>query len=115
MVVNDVEHDREALAMASVDEALESERSAIRGMRRVRIGAVVTPVASAGKCRNRHKLYRRDAQLAQVWKPTDRALERPLGREGSGMKLVDDEVFQGRPFQSRSVHAKASGSTIREA
>src|SRR6516162_8223432 len=69
MVVNDVEHDRESLAMACVDEPLESERPAIRCMRRVKIGAVIAPVASAGKRDDRHDLQSGYAQLEQIWQP----------------------------------------------
>src|ERR1700736_2501705 len=47
MVVYDVEHDGHALAMARVDEPLEARRTAVRGVGRVKIDTVVTPVAAA--------------------------------------------------------------------
>src|ERR1700730_16983065 len=85
VVVYDVEHDGHAFAVAGVDEPLEPRRAAIRGVRRVKIYAVLPPVAGAGKRRNRHKFERSDAQLAQIGKPADRAVECALGRKGSSM------------------------------
>ena len=98
MVVDDVQHHREPFAMTSVDQPLQPQRSAIYGMRRVKVGAVVPPVARAGKRRHRHELDRRDAQVAQVGKPANNTVESSLGREGSGVQLINYEIFQRAAF-----------------
>src|SRR6185437_8857594 len=98
MVVDDIKHDREALAMTRVDQQFESGGTAIRGVRRVWIGAVVTPVARARNRRNRHKLDRRYPQRTEVGEPADHAVEGSLGRENPSMKFVDYEIFQRKPF-----------------
>src|SRR6185437_13764571 len=98
MVVDDIKHDREALAMTRVDQPFESGGTAIRGVRRVWIGAVVTPVARARKRRNRHKLDRRYPQRAEVGEPADHTVEGSLGRENPSMKFVDYKIFQRKPF-----------------
>src|ERR1700730_12193585 len=85
VVVYDVEHDGHAFTMAGVDEPLESRRAAIPGVGRVEMDAIITPVAGPGKGCNRHNFESSDAQLAQVGKPADRAVECALGRKGSSM------------------------------
>src|SRR6202011_3534188 len=75
VVVYDVEHDGHAFVVARVDEPLEPRRAAIRGVRRVKIDTVVTPVAGAGKRRDRHKFERSDTHLTQVGKHADCAVE----------------------------------------
>ena len=115
MVVNDVEHDPHSRAMAGVNELLEPGGSPIRDVRRVKTDAVIAPVARAGKRRNRHQFERRDTQFAQIRQPVDYTCERACGSKGSGMQFVSYEFLQPDPFQSRSVHTKESGSTIRDA
>jgi hypothetical protein len=55
MVVNDVEDDGHSLLMACVYESLQGNRASVGILHRVRINAVVAPVAGSGKLRYRHE------------------------------------------------------------
>src|SRR5262245_8917473 len=66
MVVNDVQNHRQAAPMAGVDEHLKVCRAAVGILRGEWINPVVTPVSQTGELRDRHKLDRGDAELAEI-------------------------------------------------
>ena len=66
MVIDDIEKDGQSLAMASIDQPLQTVGTAVTILGRVREHTVVAPVACARKLADRHDLDRRDTQLAQV-------------------------------------------------
>ena len=92
VVVDHVEHHREAERVAGVDQPAQSPRTAVARLRRPGIDPVVAPVARAGELRHRHQLDRRDAELLQFSEPGDQRFERPLRRAGPDMQLIEDVV-----------------------
>ncbi|MNN57495.1 hypothetical protein D3C81_1724860 [compost metagenome] len=66
MVVDHVYDHRQAQAVGAVDQLLERFGRAIGRLRGVGQHAVITPVALAGKLRQRHQLDCRDAQVHQA-------------------------------------------------
>src|SRR5436190_1362075 len=89
--------------MTGIDESLERARTAVRILRRVRIRAIVSPVARAGKLRDRKQLDRGNAEVAQRVEARNDRVERPLRRERAGMQLIDDVVFERDAAPSRVV------------
>ena len=61
VVVDGVKDDRDPAIVSRVDETAQRVRPAIRGMDGVQVDAVVTPTATARKCRERHELDGVDA------------------------------------------------------
>ena len=98
VVVDDVQERRESLGMAGVDQPLQALRPAVAVLRRVREHPVVSPVPRPRELGDRHDLDGRDAQLAEVAQPGDDAVERPLGREGADVQLVEDQVLAADPL-----------------
>jgi hypothetical protein len=62
VVVDDVEEHAEALPVRGRDEARQTVRAAVDGVRRVGVDAVVAPVAVPGEGRHGHELDRSDAE-----------------------------------------------------
>ena len=113
VVVDDVEHDRDAERVRAIDEAAQIVRTAVRARRRIEAHAVVTPVALARKIRHRHQLDRRDAEVPQRRQPRRRArrtcLQGRTFRRAAGTR--PDHWRCARPSRP-SVHSKAAGSMI---
>ena len=101
VVVDDVEHDGEALTMGGVDEARQPLRTAVGGVRREGVEPVVAPAAVAREGRHRHQLDCGDAELAQPAQARDHAVERARGRERADVELVEDELVE-REVRARS-------------
>src|SRR5207248_11295333 len=76
--------------MAGVDQALQPFRAAVGVVRRVKIDAVVSPAAIAGKLCHRHQLDDGHAKFAQVIEPGGCASEGSLRRESPDWQLVDE-------------------------
>ena len=98
MVIDDVQEGRQALGMAGVDQPRQAVRAAVASLRGVREHAVVTPVSRTRELGDRHDLDGRHAQLAEVAQPGDDAFERPRGREGADVQLVEDQVRAADPL-----------------
>ncbi len=90
VVVDDVEGDGQFAMMAGVDETLQRERAAVRGVDGVGIDAVVAPITRAGKLRERHEFDRRDAQVLEIGETRDDRVERAFGRERADVQLVEN-------------------------
>src|SRR5436190_16797203 len=103
VVVDHVEENRETALMTGIDESLERARTAVRILRRVRIRAIVSPVARAGKLRDRKQLDRGNAEVAQRVEARNDRVERRLRRERAGMQLIDYVVFERDAAPSRVV------------
>jgi hypothetical protein len=94
VIVDDIEYYSESFAMTGVHQLFESARAAVGRVGRVKIDAVVTPVAAAGKLGDGHQLEGRNSQFFQSTNPGDDALERSFGGECTGMELVEDVIAQ---------------------
>ncbi len=90
VVVDDVEHDGEAVRVASVDEPLQAVRLAVGVMRRPEVDAVVPPAAHTRELRDRHQLDGGDAEVDERRQLLDRRFEGSLRREGTDVQLVED-------------------------
>ena len=91
--------------MRRVDQSREPGWAAVDRMGCEGVEPVVPPAAVPGGGRHRHQLDRGDAELAQRAQPRDRAVERPLGREGADVELVERRAPRagGRgPLRSRA-------------
>ena len=88
--------------MCGVDQRLEVFRAAVACVRRIREGAVVAPVPSAGKGADRHDLNCGHPKIREMIQARGRRLESPLWRERAEMQLVENESSQRRPAQSLS-------------
>jgi len=60
MVVDDVQDHGKPRRMAGIDQPFQPLRPTVAGLRRKRIDAVVAPIATSGKLRDRHQLNGRD-------------------------------------------------------
>ena len=69
VVVDDVEYDRDAMAVGGGHQRLQLLRAAIGDLRRKQQHAVVTPVTLAGEGGHRHELDRGNAESRQVRQP----------------------------------------------
>ena len=76
-------------------------RTAVRVLRRVNVGAVVSPIAIAGKLPDRHQLDRRNAEVLQRVEFRNDRVERSLARERADVQLVDHELFECNPAPIR--------------
>src|ERR1700736_1023049 len=103
VVVDDVEKNREAARMTSLDQTFEVLGPAIAGRRCVKIGAVIAPAAGAGKLGDRHQLDRGRAEFANMVEVPDRAGEIAGLREGADVELVQNDLLPGTavPFGGR--------------
>src|SRR5262249_44744475 len=75
--------------MASVHQTLEMIRFPVSVMWRVKVDAIVTPIAIAGKLSDGHQLDMCDAEVSQVIEPVDRRQKRSLRRKSADMKFVN--------------------------
>ena len=66
VVVDDVEHHRDAVRVRGIDQRLEVLGAPVAGMRREEQHPVVAPAAAAGERGHRHQLDRRHAQGGEV-------------------------------------------------
>ena len=94
VVVDDVEHDAESLAVRGVDEPRQARRAAVGRVRGEGIEPVVAPAAVAREGRDRHQLDRSHTELAQAGEARDDAVERSFRRERADVELVEDEVVE---------------------
>ena len=94
VVVDHVHHDGEPLLMAGVDKFLQAVGTAVGRLRRVKAGAVVSPVSISGKFCDRHDFNRGNAEIAKIREAGNDAFKRALGRERAGVEFVDDEIFE---------------------
>ena len=92
VVVDDVEHHREAASVRRVDESVEAFRAPVRMVGSEEVDAVVAPATVAGKLRDGHQLDDRHSEVDEVVKVRHDAVERPLLRERTHMQLVDDRA-----------------------
>ena len=102
MVVHDVEENHQALSVRGLHEMLQIVRRAIARVGRERQYAVVAPVASSRKIRNRHQLDRRHAQRRQIRYALDGGQKAPRRRERADMQLID-HGFVPRPARPSRV------------
>src|SRR6266850_3655295 len=94
MIANDVQNYRQAAPMAGIDEQFQIRWTAVGILRGKWINAVVTPVSRAGELRDRHKLDRGDAELAEIIEIGSERGERSRRGETADVKLVDDVIFK---------------------
>ena len=92
VVVDDVEHDRDAVPVGGVDEAPQAVGAAVGVLHRVGEHAVVAPVAPARELRDRQQLDRGDPVPCELGQARDDRVEGALGREGADVQLVDDQA-----------------------
>src|ERR1700733_4770594 len=84
VVVDHIEHHRDALLMARVDERFECSGAAIGGLDGVRVNAVIAPVTTSGELSHRHQFDGCNTEILQRGKARDDGLKGPLRRERSG-------------------------------
>ena len=101
MVVDDVQHDRDAVGVADPDEIFEGVAAAVGGFDGEQIAGVVAPRAGAGELVDGHELDAVDAQRLEIGQALERPLERRrvarnAVREGAQMHLVHHQIFLGR-------------------
>jgi hypothetical protein len=94
VVVDDVQHHAETLAVGGVDEALEAVRPPVRLVRGIPAGAVVAPVVLAVERVHRQQFHQVDAEVDEVVQSLDGGVEGALGRERTDMHLVEDGTGQ---------------------
>ena len=90
MVVDHVEHDREAELVRSVDKGTKVVRGAVQTRGRVRKHTVVPPPELARELRHRHRLDDGDAETRELGQLLDCRAPRPFPGEGSAVHFVDD-------------------------
>ena len=95
VVVDHVEQDREAARMAGFDKGLQIVRPAVAGSRRIKLDAIIAPVAPAGELADRHQLDRGHTQIAQIVEPAESPREIAARRKGAEMEFVYDEFLPG--------------------
>ena len=100
MVVDDIEHDRDATLVALVDQTLEVVGPTVVMMRRVRQHPVIPPVAGARECSHRHQLDHRHAERRKMVQMTDRPEKGSLLGKRADMQFVQHGL---RPGPSRPV------------
>ena len=109
VVVDDVEHHREAVPVAGVDQAAQPLRPPVARVRRVEADAVVAPVPRPGELGHRHQLDRGDAQRLEMRELLDRRLEGALGGEGADVELVEDVTLERQPGPAGVVPGERPG------
>ena len=97
MVVDDVEEHGEAAGVAGLDERLERSGTAVSALGCEGEHAVVTPAPASRKITERHELDGGDSESGQVIEARRRGVERPLGREGSDVELVENQLLPRAP------------------
>jgi hypothetical protein len=96
VVIDDVEDDAEAVAVAGVDEALEGVRAAVVPGGGEDVDAVITPAAIAGPLRDGHEFQVGDAEVREVGQALNGGVEGASLGEGADVELVDDGATEGR-------------------
>src|SRR5271163_836528 len=100
MIVDDIEDDRDAESMGTVDEMAEINRLAVKPAWREEIDAVISPTEPAGELRHRHNLEAGDAELGESRQLARGGFPTSLRSEGADMHLVDDELLARDPVPS---------------
>ena len=96
VVIDDVEDDADAFAVARVHKALEAVWATIGLVRCKEGNAIVSPAAMAGKLRDRHHVDVGDAEIGKIIEVLDRAVECSFLAEGSNVEFVEDCAGPGR-------------------
>src|SRR5262245_36987989 len=98
--------------MASIHQPLEMIRVPISVMRRVKIDAIVAPIAIAGKLSDGHQLDMCDAEVSQVIEAIDRRQKRSLRSKSADMKFVKYRRGERlrlpesvRPWERAAIHS----------
>ena len=99
VVVDHVQHDRESVLVAGIDQLLQAGGTAIGRLRRVEAGAVVSPISISRDLRDRHDFNRGDAEIAKIGESRNDAFECPFRGKRAGVEFVDDEIFERDPDQ----------------
>ena len=94
MVIDNVERHSQTVFMRGVHQAVKSLRSAITILNSVNVGAVITPVASAGELSNGHQLNGRDTQSLQPVQVCNHRIERTLWRKRANVQFVKNTFLQ---------------------
>ena len=94
MVVDDIEHHREAGAVRRIHQPLETFRATIARLHSVQRNSVVPPVALARKRRHRHNLNRSHAKRMQVIELLDHTIESSFRRERPNVQFVNDVLVK---------------------
>src|SRR5579875_574724 len=94
MVVDNVENDRYSGSVRGVDQTAQPCRPAVGVLGGEGVGAVVAPVALAGKLSHRHQLDRGDTQLGKLAEMRNNLVECARLAERPDVQLVDDVVAQ---------------------
>ena len=114
VVVDDVEHDGQAPAMAGVDEPFQAVRTAVALVDRVPEHPVIAPVPFAVEVVDRQQFDVGDAEFGEIVQSFDRGVERALLGERSDVQFVDDRARAARgratPCRSRRSRRRRSGS-----
>ncbi len=100
MVVDHVQDNGQSAAMCGIDQTLQTGRPAVGILRRVKIHAVIAPVASAGELRDGHDFDDRHAELGQFVEVRNDAIEGALRRIGADVQLVDHRGGQVKALPS---------------
>ncbi len=95
VVVDHVEHHRDAVRVRGIDQRLEVLGAPVGGVRREEQHPVVAPAAGSGERGHRHQLDRRHAQVGEVRQPLGRGVERPRRGERAHVQLVEHERLGG--------------------
>jgi len=89
VVVDHVQDDSETSRMRRIDKALERVLVPIDVRRRKQVDAVVAPIPSAGKFRQRHQFDERDPAIFQFIQLSNRGIEAALRSECADMELIN--------------------------
>jgi hypothetical protein len=95
VVVDDIQEDREPTIVAGVNQPLQPVRSAVAGLDREGVDAVVAPIPLPRELGHGHDLKCCDAQVDQMVQLGDDAVEGPLRGEGADVELIDDVLGEG--------------------
>ncbi len=97
MVIDDVEHDRDANRMGAVDEGAEVVGPAVEPRGRKQVDPVIPPSELAGKIADRHDLDGRDARPDHRAQFGERCPPAAFACEGADVNLANDEIAHRDP------------------
>src|SRR3984885_9029196 len=98
VIINDVQDNRDAVAVSSIDHPLEALGSAIAALNRKRIRQAISPRTLTGESHRRHDLESVHTKVLKIWQPPDHLLEAArifvrTGSECAHVKLVNDQFI----------------------
>src|ERR1700677_4355520 len=93
MVIDNIEQNHDAALMRTLNQLFQILRSSVNAIGSEWKNAVVTPIAPAGKVRNRHQLDRRDSKISEIVEALAHGEESSSRRKSSDMQFINDGFF----------------------